>query len=407
MVRLSSSTESGGAIYTSNVKLSITNSVFESNSAWVQGGALELHCDSQERCSYNISNTVFRNNSAPLKGGGIFYNMVPPVLRNVTLTENRAYYGPDLACYGIAIVKLCAQSASIISGQTIDDLIFSLSDPYDQRVVSDNSSTASISIDPAWKGGNAVVQGTTEVVATQGLFNFSSVSVIGYFNSTPRLLVQSSGVVSANFQLLERDLKIAIINKTVVNSRILKCQLGQIYSNRACITCERGKYTLGYNGTKCEKCPSEAVDCPHGYQINLQPGYWRSSNASSSIFPCPISSSCLGGTQVNCSWGYKGNLCFDCIAGYSKIWGTNCVQCPSPVENTLRLSGIFLLFVVYILVIIRSSIKTQEKKFGQDDSVQRTSLKDMESDVLIRIFTNYLQMVGILNEFGLQNLPAI
>ncbi|CAN0266353.1 unnamed protein product, partial [Laminaria digitata] len=78
----------------------------------------------------------------------------------------------------------------------------------------------------------------------------------------------------------------------------------------------------------CDNCPVESNNCTAPYLVqlcepvlehttsiaadgtletlNLEPGYWRSSNSSRDIRECYEAAACVGGTQDFCASGYEG-----------------------------------------------------------------------------------------------------
>ena len=73
------------------------------------------------------------------------------------------------------------------------------------------------------------------------------------------------------------------------------CKPGEIYDNNTltCFRCGFGRYSFDPKENFCHECPANAV-CKGGTSIDLNQGYWKSSETSVSIFKCtPLRESCL------------------------------------------------------------------------------------------------------------------
>lgn len=113
-------------------------------------------------------------------------------------------------------------------------------------------------------------------------------------------------------------------------------------------------------------------------------GYWRTGFESTEIFSCPNSVACIGSDpppyinyQGNCEKGYTGNKCQGCDEGYSRSSKNVCGECPSKELNSLRIAGIFVLAVIMIIIMVKTSMDSAYKP------------KALHS-VYIKIFMNYL-----------------
>eukprot|EP00347_Sterkiella_histriomuscorum_P018797 403344138 len=178
---------------------------------------------------------------------------------------------------------------------------------------------------------------------------------------------------------------------------------GQIVlnDNTSCIKCQLGYFSLQDNMTQCLECKSHS-DCPGGYQVDVFPGYWRKSFYDPYIFKCLEATACIGGTysfnksqDVSqyplCATGYGGNLCNRCQNDgdiiYSRSGLSRCERCPDPVLNTLLLQAIFFAIMGYILFMIVTNLKED---------------KNQESSAVLRILTNFLQIITSTSLIDLQ-----
>jgi hypothetical protein len=134
--------------------------------------------------------------------------------------------------------------------------------------------------------------------------------------------------------------------------------------------------------------------------VYVDAGYWRSEFSSDNIHECLNTDACLeyDGTDLDhpymCEKGYSSNLCHTCIkvegTQYQRTGDNACGICPDAVLNGFRLFGLLILLVIFIVVIIWSNIRTQ---------------KDSQSAILIRILTNYFQIITSAASFNL-TFPA-
>ena len=70
--------------------------------------------------------------------------------------------------------------------------------------------------------------------------------------------------------------------------------MGEAISVTTCTTCGFGTYSLIENANECRACPDNS-ECPGGFEILAEPGYWRSSETSESVYSCFFPGACLGG----------------------------------------------------------------------------------------------------------------
>ena len=75
--------------------------------------------------------------------------------------------------------------------------------------------------------------------------------------------------------------------------------------------------------------------------------------------PCFRPESCLGGSETDplgtCAEGYRGILCNDCEAGYSRS-GLECSECPGLFWNAVIFSGLMIILVLVIMFLVRSTL---------------------------------------------------
>ena len=94
---------------------------------------------------------------------------------------------------------------------------------------------------------------------------------------------------------------------------------------------------------------------------------------------------------VECETGYKGYLCTKCdiIDGnkYQRISTFQCTKCPHPIVNAFLVVLIMILAFSFLLVLV---ITTVRKK------------KENQTSILLKIMTNYLQLVAATYSFNMR-----
>ena len=91
--------------------------------------------------------------------------------------------------------------------------------------------------------------------------------------------------------------------------------------------------------------------------ISPTPGHWRSNADSLDFLTCYTPSACLGSSADSynpighCYTGYKGVLCGQCEAGYTRNTQFQCAKCPPLWQNALLLT-ISLLAIMFVLVLL-------------------------------------------------------
>ncbi len=78
----------------------------------------------------------------------------------------------------------------------------------------------------------------------------------------------------------------------VIDVMFRECWPGEVLNNNRCIKCIRGTYSIDPFSITCNKCLDNSV-CDGGSVLNINPGYWRVSSVSTTVYKCPLDSSCL------------------------------------------------------------------------------------------------------------------
>ena len=385
----------GGALYSDNSVLNITNSAFYNNSATEEGGAVFLEYTGFNYNSSSISNCSFIKNSAASNGGSIRWQNVKPQLNSILYQNNSASYGADVASYAVTIAPTAQQRRlsgvpviqyiqGIVPGQKVQSPIeLSLQDQYGNIVTTDNSSKAGI------RSSEATISGTNAVIAQKGVFLFDDFALIASPNQNVTVQFYANSIEEMQKTVKDQETNFNPIVSVLVYLR--DCEAGEYNTGTECQLCESGTYSLSPD-QPCKPCLDEA-ECLGNWTIFPKPGYWRVSENTGKFYKCPNPDACLGSPDYSefsgvCEEGYRGNMCQACKSGYSRISENTCAPCPDPAANFSRLLGILVLVLVVSVVLVMSTLKSAYKP------------KSLYS-IYIKIFTNYIQLVYLTTQFNL------
>jgi len=380
------STRNGGAILNELSNLTITDTILTDNLA-INGPAVAIIGTVDHPSVSSISGCTFENNIAGVKGGAIYYSLQRPELSNNTYTNNTAQYGQNIASYATKIILTRSQASSLTisnvgSGLTYPrDLILSLIDYDNQTMVLDNESTLKLSaIDP-----NASVSGTDYAKVNQGVSTFSNIIPISKAGSKNILFKVASDSVDFDF---------------IINATFRYWMPGEYETTDGqWVECSYGTYTLDWNLTQWISCIDDATWLG-GKQISLDDGYWRENANSTTAIEWPRKDSWKGGYQeeydapTNCANGYAGILCTDCLitddVKYQPLSNFQCGKCPNSTLNFIRVVGFSIIALLFIACIMVVNIRKK---------------KENEFSILLRIFTNYIQLTTAAMTFNI-DLPS-
>ncbi|CAI2375821.1 unnamed protein product [Moneuplotes crassus] len=388
-----------GPIENYSSKIAIQNTTFSQNKAR-SGAGIAILCKKSTHCSTSLTDIIFDSNEATQKGGAIYYDVYRPIMTNITFNQNKAVYGENIASYPIKVVLSEELSDKIhldevASGQIIERVLnMSLVD-IDKQVIADVTS-GTISIISSSK--KFMAKGQTSAPIVQGISLFKELILIGEPGSTTfDFVVSTTSIDKAT--ILQAYNKTSLQDPLHVNFRY--CKPGEADDGLNCNVCGSGSYSLNWNSSECTQCMDNA-NCLGGTEIHLHKGYWRSSVYSSAPIECLRSEACEGGYvpqnkyPVECQDGYQGILCTECVVTngekYERLANFECSKCPDPVMNALRILGLITLvgsfFAIMILIGIRKKRASQHS-------------------ILLRILTNYLQLLTTALSFNLKFPPAL
>lgn len=454
--------EAGGTVYIYNMESIMKNSTFFRNKADI-GGAIAFFTEKLNEDNTFVSNCFFLENQA-LTSGGAFYldKKIPKILNNL-FQNNFSPYGPDFASFPYSLrVKIYERNASIakidflsyknetvlydsdniqtdayalnieiISGRTFDFIIIvDILDSFHQKITSINEGYGKL-ISPNshiktselnenikklhqelvnydYDNKQVYLTGENEVPTVNGSFIFKNSKIIAtpttfipLFISHDTLHPSSSNIslVNSNYEIINQKLGLLLIIK------IKPCVPGEIYINLSnfCEPCPEGKYSFSPNEKSCRDCIEHAA-CPGRNVLELEQGFWRSSNNSHLIYQCFLNEgACRGGDTSSCEKGYEGPLCSLCKKSemnseviYTKI-GLNCVECMNPVLNGFILGILFISLIIIVIVIVKSSLNVSIENFicfPEDVS------KNPSNSLYLKILVDHIQLLAIT-----QNIP--
>ncbi|EAR87179.2 transmembrane protein, putative (macronuclear) [Tetrahymena thermophila SB210] len=292
-------------------------------------------------------------------------------------------------------------------------------------------------------------------------FKFSNINIIG----TPGTSANIS-FTSQQIYILDQKTQKFIQNYTfniLINFRL--CGPGEKINNlnqvTECQICPQNYYS--FDVSNCLECPQGAT-CYGGTNIVANSGYWRKSNTSNLLIDCSnLPENCVGGSFGNhiCYEGHIGALCEECDI-FGEYWGQSyaksakysCTRCDQIKGNVWVLILVTVWTILSMCLAIKgdvdvirknvailaiqknillrkksqslrekrntlsiqqnifSKISQQSKNFAssqqsppiKNNSIQFIKHKD-NSGILIKMFTNYIQIVGSIATFNL-SIPS-
>jgi hypothetical protein len=392
----------GAAIYAQFSNFTLRDSTFDSNKA-NDGPAVTISCSTNRQWETKISNNTFTNNQATSRGGAIFYNMNRPHFSDNVYSNNSALYGKDVASYAVRIVNE-VDGSNVINLDDVGSGIqytkgidLSLVDYDNQKMVLDNEST--IKITPS--SANSSISGIDYAKVTAGVANFDELIFESKAGTSDKIYSLNSAAIDRDIvQVVTTDQEYQEIYSSSLNVSFRYCQPGeQEFSSGLCSECSYGTYTLEWNSTECINCIDNAI-CTGGSVIEADIGYWRNTLNSTTMIECPRQDSCNGGYadlyDAPTSWatGYGGILCTEWAiengTKYQPLSNFAWAKWPGFAVNAIRVIGVVILALLFLTGIIIVNIrKTKENNFS----------------ILLRIFTNYIQLLTASLAFNI-NLPS-
>ena len=431
----------GGALYfVSNMTNSIVtiagSTSFVNNSATSAEGAGGAIYSQGQRIKYVGSAYSFTDNHAAY-GGHI--GTYPTSLKKLTVSGYNASMGLEQYLgtyinkfdYNPATSRLLEKSSTynpcldsdnptgivLASGkQSSPPIMFVLCDEFGQLYIIDNSSKLEAEGVKNSDGNTPYLGNRLSFTSEFGTFILTNFIVTLGVNTTADLLFKTNA-----FSLNPRRDDLTISRILTITAEFRHCIRGERYTiTGQCLDCEANKFLyIPYKkGLGCSDCFDSNTDCNGGDIIGPRRGYARFSNSTMRSIKCPFGpSACLSHTinpseidpnatyyckedkadmhnETFCRTGwcgayYTGNLCSECKPGYSKT-SNACVDCSSKLYIVLMCIAVPLV-ILFIVLTVRSSISTEKKK--------NEGAAPNLFPILMRIFLNYIQLVGIVSSF--------
>lgn len=324
------SADTGGALLLIKTAYNINYTNFTNCSSEKTGGALDIRDLSEDSV---IAHSYFYRNTAKKEGGAVkFHNKVGAFIR-VLFEENAAYYGPDMASYGVAvrISPSFPLNFTFVSGNFLPlELNIEILDHFDQIVLSD--STSELQTSPK---STVTYRGSDSTISNNGVFHLQN----SPFYATP-----------GTTQLLSLSINLPLSSILFqVNMHFRPCELGEITRQNECVVCAAGTYSLHSNDTECQLCPAH-VQCLGKGSFEPSEGYWRSSTEAVLVHACPYRDVCEGGLNSTCSEGYTGKMCMECAENYYRVGTLYCEKCSIPSAVFQVLAYIAQLSLVFFII---------------------------------------------------------
>ena len=387
-----------GAIYLDRSNITVRTSTFERNYA-SEGAAISINWRVQSQCKNEISENIFKNNQALKKGGAIYYNLNRPSFDNNTFIKNSAQYGENIASYPVKVYfyetgtnKMTLYN--IESGiQSKNDIQVRLVDFDGQTMILEDSKVVKITSSLI----NSTITGVNYAKFKNGVAIFKNITFVsspGDKNIEYSVTTKAIGSEIIDYIYSETDeQKENFKNKILTNFRY--CKPGERIDDLTWVKWSQGTFTLNWNSTSWEPC-MEKASWTGTTVISVDDGYWRKDLNSTKIVECLRKESCLGGYEpnnenpINCKTGYEGYLCsrWQIVNEdkYQPSTNYQCLKWPSKVMNAFRVIGVQLLSLSFLSILIIINIRKR---------------KENQFSILLRIFTNYTQLLSSIMTFNL------
>ncbi|CAK68383.1 unnamed protein product (macronuclear) [Paramecium tetraurelia] len=206
-----------------------------------------------------------------------------------------------------------------------------------------------------------------------------------------------------------------------VNVQSFDCQVGEQKRDEdgTCLVCDsqQDQYSV-IAGETCQVKDTISTEAVTSASVKLRPGYWRPYSYSTRIEYClNMQINCEGGWtpgDSSCFSGHIGALCEQCdiynIMGNGQ-WSVSaqykCGSCNDVGDNSIKVALISTWTLISIMLSVKSTMEAVNNmiishKFSKY-FVEQT--KAGQGGILIKVLTNYLQIIGAVQTFQL-SLPS-
>ncbi|CAD8208889.1 unnamed protein product [Paramecium pentaurelia] len=206
--------------------------------------------------------------------------------------------------------------------------------------------------------------------------------------------------------------------KLRINIKTLECQFGEIknLTDFSCVICDsnQGLFSLTINAQKCDIQDDLSTISVRSNQLQLRPGYWRPYFDTTLISQClNLANNCLGGWRngdISCYTGHIGALCEQCDiydtrgeGSFSVVGRYSCGTCQNKYQNIVLIIGIIIITLIFLLISVKGTLNSIDE-FSKFKPFFRSTLTKLtpQSSILIKILTNYFQIVATITTFQLE-----
>ncbi|CAK55664.1 unnamed protein product (macronuclear) [Paramecium tetraurelia] len=209
----------------------------------------------------------------------------------------------------------------------------------------------------------------------------------------------------------------------LVQLRTFKCQLGEYLNSTSggCVECDitQNQFSVTIDALKCEFRDEVKMKSLQPAMIELREGYWRAYYYSNIIEECyHLRVNCEGGWHTgeqSCFRGHIGALCEQCdlynIQGdgsFSLYQQYQCSSCEDMAANIATIGFVLIWTLLSVFLSVNSTIKLIEEftyYTKLKTIVKHIIFSSSQTSVLLKVFTNYLQIISSISTFQL-SIPA-
>ncbi|CAD8200536.1 unnamed protein product [Paramecium pentaurelia] len=232
---------------------------------------------------------------------------------------------------------------------------------------------------------------------------------VPFYNKDPPYVIQSQ---NNNYKLL-------------VDIRTFQCQLGEFLNQTTggCMICDKfqNQYQVTRKALNCSYKDDTKIRLIESSMIELRQYYWRAYNYSQNIEYCyHFPKNCQGGWKPgdkSCIVGHIGALCEQCDLYNTRGQGSfylssayQCLNCNITIYNILSITFVILWTLLSTLISVSSTSEMvtefiaglRLRLFGV-----KFPIKQISTAILIKVLTNYLQIISTLFTFQLELPPGL
>ncbi|KAM3129816.1 hypothetical protein pb186bvf_018110 [Paramecium bursaria] len=240
-------------------------------------------------------------------------------------------------------------------------------------------------------------------------FNCSSVQIPIVNNSSPYNIIDYSD----NYELR-------------MNIRTFKCQRGEFYipAQGTCTLCDPSlsQYSVVIKASQCKTKDEITMNNITSTLIELREKYWRPYDDNDAVSYCynfPVN--CNGGWipgDDSCALGHIGALCEQCDlyntrgdGSYATSGQFQCGSCSNLSLNTLQIILIITWALISIFLSVKGTVENVDEYIirmkGTKAGFICVYYEIVQIAVLIKILTNYLQIISAIGTFQLKLPPEL